>query len=202
MITLPESGFTIEGRGQVCLSTADYHYFYPVFVQNTKSGEVTGKDYRAPKAVNPDYNLNQQSIKHNFDQGRNLTALSGADLFHEEVLSHKPMAGVYQVIESNPLSSYYIQPGTSREIPLQGSYDHQSNCFNVIAGPLFDSYGNKAADGTMVAFTYSIGNKTFRKESALFDGIARISIPANVDTIRGLYARAFDTFSEKIKISK
>jgi hypothetical protein len=187
-----------EGSAQLCLSSGNQHFFYTVYLKNVTPLYLY-KDYRSPKTVNPDSSLQQQRIVHSIDENRNIVQTNNRYFFEEEI-TLSPKSGVYRAIKEEPLSAYYVQPGSCTSIPLKALYKKDEKSFSVIAGPLKDKYNNTVADGTQVAFIYSDGVQTYRMETALLNGYAESSIPALPTRNMMLQAKVNETVSEKIQM--
>lgn len=195
---LSTNGIT-EGPATLCLFTENQYFFYPVELMNTNNPTSVDREYRSPKTVNPDSSLHQQRILHSIDAYRNLIPHPGGQhYFFEEEITLKPTAGVFRVDEDDPLSAYYVQPGSCTQIPIQEVYRKAENCFFVNAGPLTDAFNNTVADGTVVVFTYNDAHRSYRMEAPLQDGFAKIIIPS--DSLSGfvLQARVHNTISPPI----
>ena len=81
-----DSGFTarlekasgiIESPAQLCLSFGKEHFYYSLSLVNNNSVDISKRDYRSPKTVNPDSSLMQQRIIHYIDEYRNLSYFAG-----------------------------------------------------------------------------------------------------------------------------
>jgi hypothetical protein len=192
----------IEGPAQICLSSGSEHFYYPVNLHNKEWSAVTHKDYRSPKTVNPDSSLQQQRIVHEINQYRNLVyTAKKSTYFFEEEITLAPKAGNYRAISNEPLSAYYIQPGSCVNIPVEAVYNKQKESFEVTAGPLKDKYENIVADGTSVSFIYTDNKTTNRMEAALLHGYATVFIPAAAGTSFSLNAKVNETTSANIQLT-
>jgi len=192
----------IEGPAQICLSSGSEYFYYPVNLQNKEWGAVTHKDYRSPKTVNPDSSLHQQRMVHGINQYRNLVYTEKkTQYFFEEDIILAPKAGNYRAISNEPLSAYYIQPGSCANIPIKAIYNKQKDSYEVTAGPLKDKYDNQVEDGTLVAFIYTDNKTTNRMEAALLHGYATVFIPAKEQPTVSLKAKVNETTSATIQLT-
>lgn len=192
----------IEGPAQICLSSGNEHFYYPVNVQNKEWSAVTHKDYRSPKTVNPDSSLNQQRMEHDINLYRNLVYTEKkSQYFFEEDIILAPKAGNYRAISNEPLSAYYVQPGSCVTIPIKAIYNKQQDLYEVTAGPLKDRYDNTVADGTLLAFIYTDNKATSRMETALLHGYATVFIPAEKQKSFSLTAKVNETSSATIQLT-
>ena len=172
----PNKGGIISGPAQLCLTSGDVSYFYPVHLINKKANTSTIV-FRSPKTVNPDSGLVQQRIRYDIDEYRNIIFFRDHKLFDENELLLLPKAGTYKEEGKNPLNSYYVQAGSCVQIPVKYSLNLNKNVFEVTVGPLRDQYDNLIADGTLVTFVYQ--NEYVGKiEVNALKGFAFAKIPA------------------------
>ena len=191
----------IEGPAQICLSSGTENFYYPVYLENKDSSKVSSKEYCSPKTVNPDSSLQQQRILHNINEYRNLVYLDKKQgYFFEEDVLLSPKARSYRAIAAEPLSAYYIQPGSCVDVPVKAEYDDSKKMYEVTAGPLKDKYGNTSANGTSVAFIYTDDVSTNRMEAALLNGFTTVWIPAVNQTGLSLKAKVNETISKTIRL--
>jgi hypothetical protein len=208
-ISYTDSGFiltqktkygAIEGPAQIVVSNGKRHFYYPVNLLNKEWSVITDKDYRSPKTVNPDSGLKQQRIIHTVDHWRNLLyTKQKLTYFLEQEITLSPKAGTYRAIANEPLTAYYVQPGSCIRINIKSVYNKEKELFTVTAGPLTDKYNNIVADGTLVSFIYSDSAQTWRMEAALLDGMATVYIPAAGKKYR-LQAKVNETISNTITL--
>ncbi len=192
----------IEGPAQICLSSGSEYFYYPVNLQNKEWSAVTHKDYRSPKTVNPDSSLHQQRMVHDINQYRNLVYTEKkSNYFFEEDIMLAPKAGNYRAISNEPLTAYYIQPGSCVNIPVKAIYNKQKDLYEVTAGPLKDKYDNQVADGTLVAFIYTDNKTTNRMEAASLHGYASVFIPAKGQSTVSLKTKVNETTSATIQLT-
>lgn len=205
-----EGGFTvnltsavgiIEGPAQLYLSSKDEHIVYAVNLRNKAQSVVTAIDYRSPKTVNPDSSLAQQRTRHGIDLYRNLCPIGQKPLyFQEDELTLSPRAGTFRAIPDKEISSFYVQPGSCTQLPIQATYQPKTNSYRVLAGPLTDRYNNTVADGTQVEFVYTDGVYTHTMEAALLHGVAMVNIPADSPARYRLSASIHTTVSRTIDL--
>jgi hypothetical protein len=209
-ITYHKGGFTltapnrigiIEGPAQICLSAGGRYFYYPFNLINKDKAAIAQKEYRCPKTVNCDSSLQQQRMLHAIDAYRNLVGgKDTASWFDESVITLAPRAGTYRALANEPLSAFYVQPGSCVNIPLATQYDKEKKCFTVTAGPLRDKYENTVADGSLVAFEYYDQSKTFRMEAVLQHGYASVSIPVLGGESMRIKAKLNETTSATIQL--
>lgn len=183
MIYLKEKTGITEGPAQLLLQHEDVSFFYPIQFQNASPGLVTEKDYRSPKTVNPDSSLHQHRMLYTTTQWRNLQQLSkSTQYFAENILDLTTKTGSYPAQENNPVSTFYVQPGSVKNIYLFASYQSWNNCYTVETGQLKDAYNNIIANGTNVVFSYWNKNIVYKMEALTVDGKASIRIPASEES--------------------
>lgn len=196
-----QSGVT-EGQAQILLKNNSQYFLYPVKLLNKTMGAISEKDYRSPKTVNPDSSLNQQSVFHAFDHWRNLVPTSqNGGYFKEKVQTLDAREGTFRAIEEEPITAYYVQPGSCTDIPLQAGYEEETRSFRVTAGPLMDAFGNTTGKGTLVRFIYKKNNGTWQMESALQNGYTTVHIPANKGEMLSLFATVQQTKSPTLNLT-
>jgi hypothetical protein len=189
-----------EGPAQLILCNDDDFFYYDIHLLNSKGGSIADKDYRSPKTVNPDSSLLQQRIVHTIDQWRNtMKPSSSADYFHEEWLTLQPVAGTFRAQKDEPVSAFYVQPGSAVAVPVQAEFNKEEHVFIVTAGPLKDKHKNTVANGTAVAFLYNDGAMNYRMEASVVNGIATITIPSLNKTYT-LCAKVNETVSPTIQL--
>jgi len=168
---------------------------------NSHNAKVDSFDYRSPKTINTDSSFKQHQIIHSIDQWRNLSFMEGdSSIFHEDTLLVGHHVGFYRVFQDKPLSSYYVQAGSCKELSLQYEYNEDSNSFEVIVGPLYDDFLNPVSDGTLVIFNYSDGVMFYTKEVQLKGGYAKTEIKYAPNQIISLYAQINETKSQLIEL--
>ena len=201
MATLDAPGGVLEGPAQLCVWLNDQRFYYPVTIRNRVTPAVSQRDYRSPKTVNPDSSLVQQAIREAIDPYRNLVPIRDtATYFGEENRALAPKVGTYRAISHEAISSYYVQPGSCTQIPIQATYRTETNSYFVKAGPLADKHANTVADGTHIDFIYTGGTDTYRMEATVLNGHATVLIPANEQQQYQLTARIYNTVSRTINL--
>jgi len=192
----------IQGPGILYLSAGKYDYFYDVSLVNMDGPTTMISDYRSPKTVNPDSSLSHQKLFFTIDRWRNVVKSDQtAGYFEESEISLPPIVGIYRAQETDPLSSYYVQPGSCTSIPLQADFNMDKSTFHVVAGPLKDAYNNQVADGTVVAFMYEDGAYSFRMEATAHNGSATVDIPVKTNLTYTLVAAVNETKSLEIQLN-
>ncbi|MBB5634974.1 hypothetical protein HDE68_000859 [Pedobacter cryoconitis] len=172
---LPLINGLTEGPGWIRLSKNKTYFDYPVIIKNRLPLDKLKKIYRSPKTVNPDSNLNQQSINYSTDQYSNLL-LVNKNYFFEEQLHLNSKTGTYYAIDKDALSTYYVQSGTCEYIPIKMKERNKDN-YIIKIGPLTDQYQNILADGTMIKILCWDAKSTFSMQAYSLRGIANVSIP-------------------------
>lgn len=179
IIYLKEKTGIIEGPAQLVLQHEDASFFYPIQLRNASSGLITEKDYRSPKTVNPDSSLHQHRMLYTTDQWRNLQLLSkSTKFFAENIVDLTTKAGIYPAQKNNPITAFYVQPGSVKNIQLYASYQQSNNSYIVETGQLKDAYNNTIANGTNVVFSYWNKNIVYKMEALTINGKASVKIPA------------------------
>jgi hypothetical protein len=197
---LHKKGIT-EGPARICLQSDEQFFFYPVYIINSDTTPVINRDYRSPKTVNPDSSLGQQRIIHQYDINRNIEQTQrGHHFFYENEIRLSPVTATYRAIELEPLTSFYVQPGSCVSIPVSATFNSDKQVYDVIAGPLKDKDGNIVADGTSIAFIYTNGKETSRMEVSLLKGYAQALLPVLQKNGYTLIVRVNKTVSTKITL--
>jgi hypothetical protein len=191
----------IEGPAEICLSSGNSSFYYPVYLRNKKNTSVIHKDYRSPKTVNPDSSLHHQRMLHNFDVYRNIVPLTNKNtFFFEDDIYLAPRTAIYRADEKLALTSFYVQPGSCTTITLQGVYNKQLQAFTVTAGPLKDKYDNAVANGTLVTFIYTNKQATYHMEASVLNGFANVNIPTEHGEQYQIWAKINETASKVINL--
>lgn len=199
-LTLKNKFGIAEGPAQLVLYNDDEYFYYHIHLLNTQSGYIRDKDYRSPKTVNPDSSLLQQRIVHSIDQWRNIIRTSSSsDYFNEEWLTLSPVAGTFRAQKEEPVSAFYVQPGSAVAVPVQAEFNKDEHVFVVTAGPLKDKHNNTVANGTVVTFLYNDGAMNYRMEATVINGVAMIKIPSLNKTYT-LRAKVNETVSPTIQL--
>ncbi len=179
IIYLKEKTGIIEGPAQLVLQYNDISFFYPIQFRNASPGLITEKDYRSPKTVNPDSSLHQHRMLYTTDQWRNLQLLrKSTAFFAENITDLTTQTGIYPAQKNNPVTAFYVQPGSVKNIQLYASYQPSNNSYTVETGQLKDAYNNTVANGTNVVFSYWNKNIVYKMEALTINGKASVKIPA------------------------
>ena len=190
-----------EGPAKLCLSNGKQQFYYEFTLQNKDNVPITLKDYRSPKTVNPDSSLQHQRMVHSIDQYRNIVEILGyKNYFFEEEIALSPKTVVIQAIPNQPLTAFYVQPGSVVNISLTYKYIESIKSYAVTAGPLKDKYNNLVADGTKLTFIYNDAAQTYSREVSLLKGYASTNILATNSYT--LQAKVNDTNSATINLNK
>ncbi|MBC7722853.1 MAG: hypothetical protein H7068_12570 [Pedobacter sp.] len=191
-----------EGPAEICLSSGNSFFYYPVYLLNKKIDSVIHKDYRSPKTVNPDSSLHHQRMLHSFDVYRNIMLLPNKNnkFFFEDNIYLPPKTAIFRADKKFALSSFYVQPGSCTIIAVKALYNKQQQIFSVTAGPLKDKYDNAVADGTLVAFVYTNQQATYRMETSVLNGFANVNIPTEAGEQYQLWAKINETVSKVITL--
>ena len=190
-----------EGPAQICLKNKKNIFFYEVSLQNDFLPSVKYKDYRSPKTLNPDSSLIQQKIIHSIDSFRNIIITPAyKNYFHEEEISLSPKASITRAIAAEPITAYYVLPGSCINIPVKFNYNDSLQSYVVTAGPLKDKHNNIVANGTKLNFIYNDDEQTSVIEVSLLNGFAKTSIPSSQKGSYKLIVKINDTYSLPIKL--
>lgn len=192
----------VEGPANLVLYNEYVQCSYSVYLKNKTREFVVKRDYRSPKTVNPDSSLKQHRIIHQYDEWRNIVSLQNDSLFYEDLLAIDPIVGTYRAQEDIPLSSYYVQPGSSIDVPVEATFSNEKGCFLVNIGPLKDAYNNTVADGTLLTLIYTDGLKTYQKEVQLLNGIVEAYICESMQSSLTLTVKVNEKRSKSILLSR
>lgn len=175
VLLTPKEG-VIEGSAYVTLYHEEQHFNFPIYLKNQGS-EIQLEDLRSPKTVNTDSSMVQQQILYAFDQSGNLTEVKEGSYFQENYLELSPKTGIFKGITGSAVSSYYVDPGTVKEIPLTYSVDQINQTLTIKAGPLLDQFQNTVANGTLVIFLVEKEGKTTRLEAVVQEAYSQFTFP-------------------------
>jgi len=200
-INLTEKNGIVEGPAHLIIQNSTQYKLYPIWLKNKSSMINRLTEYRSPKTVNPDSSLHQHNIYVNIDECRNLCALPSSDhYFKEEIIELAPIAGIYLGQKNNPITAYYVQPGSAKKIQLIATYRKADHCFLVSTNQLKDIHNNIIADGTNMIFTYWNQYGYHRMEALSMNGYVSIRIPASEKSYT-LYASIDQTKSSTIQLT-
>lgn len=166
----------IAGPGFITLQHEDQVFNFPVVLRNTESTSQL-EDLRSPKTVNNDSSMVQQQILYSFDQSGNLTEVSDGNYFEENYLELSPNVGIFKGVNGRAVSSFYVDPGTVKEIPLSSSFNESNQTVTIKAGPLLDRYENFVSDGTSVIIYFEKDGVKSRIESVVQDAYCQLNFP-------------------------
>lgn len=190
----------IEGPANLCLISGKNSFIYPINLVNIKDSLPQLVDYRSPKTMNLDSNLQHQSIIHKVDRYQNLERAIGEKYFFEKEHSLSPIVKTYRALADKPLTAYYMQAGSCTNIPIHSSYNAEKKEFFISAGILKDKYGNNIADGSLIRFIYTDGKNTYRQESLVKNGFATAKIPWKNDLTCTLHVETNNVQSRVIEL--
>lgn len=191
----------IEGPAELTIEANGQFFYYHINLLNSEDKELAFRDYRSPKTVNPDSSLEQHKMIHQIDQWRNLQELPNEQgLFYETIRVLNPKVGTFLAQEGEPLSSFYVQAGSTTAVPLSYTFLTKEGVIEVKAGPLKDEYNNLVSDGTLVRFVYGTDAKRYQTETVLLDGFASSKILRNSDKPIWVWAEVNQRKSRILKI--
>ena len=199
-IVVDRNSGIIEGPGNLCLTSGERAFTYSINLVNIEDSLSELVDYRSPKTVNPDSNLQHQSIMHSVDRFQNLVTVKDSNYFFEKLHLLSPVVRTYHAIQGKPLTAYYMQAGSCVQIPLSSTFDADKKRFYISAGILKDQYGNNMADGSLIRFIYTDGKNTYRQESLVKNGFATAHIHRKNDLNYELYAETNNVQSKVIEL--
>jgi len=160
--------------------------------------------YFTPKTINLDSAQEVHHMEHLVDNWRNLHPLDSgrSGYFDERFLALGTRAATYRGIADRPLSAYYVHAGSSNGIPLTFRFDDSSATVHLRAGPLKDSYNNRAANGTLVVFTLRRGTSIIQHETRILDTFATLTVPQSQAVGAELQVSIHRTHSAVLTIEK
>ncbi|MEN2281457.1 hypothetical protein AAGF08_04905 [Algoriphagus sp. SE2] len=171
----PSEG-VIEGQAFLTLQRDENQFIYPISLKNQEAkGQL--QDLRSPKTVNTDSSMIQQQVLYAFDHSGNLSELEEGVFFKENYLELFPNAGTFQGLTSTAVSSFYVDPGTVKEIPLTYSLNKYNQTVEIKAGPLKDRYNNSVSNGTLAIFFLEKGKEQKRIETVVQDSYCQLTMP-------------------------
>lgn len=191
-----------EGPAEICIAQEKLCYHYSVYLLNKKVDTIIHKDYRSPKTVNPDSSLHHQRMIHNLDKYRNILSFqkNKSNFFFEDNIYLPPKTAIYRADEKQPITSYYVQPGSCTNINIKTVYNKEKGEYSIVAGPLQDKHNNFVANGTLVTFIYKNAFETTQTEAAVINGYASIYIPSQKSKEYVLWAKINNTASNIITL--
>jgi len=201
-LSLKDISGIVEGPADFSFIYKDKSYDYSFYLKNPSGIKLIHRDYRSPKDLNPDSNLEQQKIVHQIDIYRNLKELPNKDsLFEETWIQLKPKVATYRAIANLPLSSFYVQAGSAVNIPVQSKYNPIKEGYDIQIGPLKDRIGNLVSDGTLLSLDYGDGLFSYHLETTILEGYAHAFIFAKRKNKFTLQVKVNETASEIIRLN-
>lgn len=178
---LPPSRGFIDGPAWIVLTHGDRLFAYRTRLELPQGGETHAHIFRSPKTLNADSLTPQQQIAYTLDAWQNIITNGSANYFKEWQVSCPTKAGTYFGAENDPMTAYYVQPGSPRQVPLAIQYDTEKEAYHVQVGPMYDRFGNVIADQTLVALRYGPRETRYTMEVFTIEGIAKGELPAFAD---------------------
>jgi hypothetical protein len=151
--------------------------------------KITKNIYQSPKTINTDSSHLQYSLFYLTSENGNILRYdtSGYYYYEQERILF-PIAGSYNHDSSNPIKSFYIQPGSPVNMSIYTIYDSITNSIFITTNHLKDKYGNRISDGTLVTFHVSNGKSSRIYERFVINGYSNISL--SFSSLDSLYISA------------
>lgn len=189
----------IEGPAFVTLQAAAQQFNFPIYLKNPAS-KIQLEDLRSPKTVNTDSSMIQQQILYAFDGSGNLTELEEGKYFQENYLELAPKTGTFKGITSTAVSSFYVDPGTVKTIPLTYFSDPINQTVTIKAGPLLDQYENTVSNGTLVIFSLEKAGEKKLIEAVVQDAYSQFTLPVSETRNSSITARIAHITSQTLTL--
>ena len=198
LIIRPEKG-VIEGSAFLTLESGTYQFVYPITLKNKKVNSQIA-DLRSPKTLTADSSMVQQQILYSHDPFGNLTQVDQEAYFVERHVEMLPKTGTFKSETESPRSSFYVDAGTVKEIPVFYTRDSYNKQLTIKAGPLVDRFENKIADGTQILFYFQKDKQLKKIETVVLDAFAVLTLP--VDEAKGstLVAQIAHLYSQPLTL--
>lgn len=157
------------------------------------------KDFRSPKTVITDSSLTQQQLIYTVGATRNL-ALTENQFAVERWQDLSPKKKTYQAQAEKVETSYYVEAGSATKIQLikDGLSAKKTQQFKT--NLLQDKYGNPIADGTRAVFHLVKNKENIRIEKTVKNGIAKLEMPAYLNTPFSIMVEVGITQSNKLQL--
>ncbi|MFY7793568.1 MAG: hypothetical protein ACOVQS_07310 [Chitinophagaceae bacterium] len=136
------------------------------------------RKFRSPKTLNTDSALTQYTLSHIVTENRNIISPDKSTSFFIEknsILS--PFAGTYNEDSFDPITSYYIQPGSPSNITLYITCDSLKRAYHIETNYLTDIYGNEISSGTLIQYFIQSAASIKIIESQIINGCSVLYIP-------------------------
>lgn len=198
-ITLTSKEGVIEGQAYATLQTGEQQFHFPIYLKNPDS-KIQLEDLRSPKTVNTDSSMVQQQILYAFDGSGNLTELENEKYFKENYLELAPKTGTFKGITGTAVSSFYVDPGTVKTIPLTYSTDPINQTVTIKAGPLLDQFENTVSNGTLVIFSLEKEGVKKLIEAVVQDAYSQFTLPVSETRNTSITARIAHITSQTITL--
>ena len=200
VIIRPEKG-VIEGSAFLTLESGTYQFVYPITLKNQK-GKSQIADLRSPKTLTADSSMVQQQILYSYDSFGNLTQVEQDVYFVERNVEMLPKTGTFKSEAASPRSSFYVDAGTVKEIPISYSKDSYNQQITIKAGPLVDRFENKIANGTQILFYFQKEKQHKKIEAVVLDAFAVLTLPLDEAEGRTLVAQIAQIYSQPLTLEK
>ncbi|KKO89640.1 hypothetical protein AAW12_18620 [Sphingobacterium sp. Ag1] len=187
-----------EGPAELLLLGKNVYHF-PLSIKNKGHNQPNAKTFYSPRTFNPDSSLIQQRLSILIDKDRNLHPISSTEFFGEQSYTVSAKAGIYCPEQNNPLSCYYVNPGTCSSIPININRVSDS-LLQVEAGPLVDQFNNLIANGTLAQFILTEEEKTTISEVLVQKGYAKIKLTIGNKGSKKLRVKIGDRSSKAAEI--
>jgi hypothetical protein len=200
VILNPKDG-VIEGPAFLTLQLNDSQFIYPISLRNPET-KTSLEELRTPKTVNTDSSMIQQQILYSFDLSGNLSELDEGIYFQENYLELSPKTGTFKSSTSTPVSSFYVDPGTVTEIPLNFTLDNYNKVVSIKAGPLVDKFENAVSNGTLVIFYLEKNGEKKRIEAVVQDSYCQLEMPLSEIENSTIQANIAQVYSHSLTIQQ
>ncbi|WP_339864823.1 hypothetical protein [uncultured Algoriphagus sp.] len=198
VIIRPVKGI-IEGNAFLTLKSGTSQFVYPISLKNQEEASQLA-DLRSPKTLTTDSSMVQQQILYSSDPSGNLTLVNQDAYFVEKNIELLPKTGTFKSITGTARSSFYVDAGTVREIPLSYSKDSHNQEITIQAGPLVDRFDNKIANGTLILFHFQKDQQHKKVEAVVQDSFAILSLPLDEAEGKNIIAQIAQIYSQPLTI--
>lgn len=178
-VVYSSSNVNMESNAKICLMAKDSCFSYNFYLKNYTSSNLSIKDYRSPKTVNPDSSLQHDKILYALDESQNLQLFNNK-LFSQEQVFLEPKVQTVNAVSDNNLTAYYVQPGSIESMLIRFSKRNHKNVFLISTNLLKDKHNNVVANGTKICFQGFLGDKLSKTYASTINGIATIELPIDI----------------------